>query len=213
MSETPTNESNVDSNDLQFNTSEVDGFGDIPPQKELAESQIKEKPIFAGERDPLGYLILPIFGLILVAIVIVWFQKRNEDDGEKFYPVTGRVTFEGKILEGLFQVNFYPVKQDGPVASGLLLEDGSFELTSGVTGKMGAQPGEYKVTVVMLEPADVSWRIQDDPNDLIIDPNDKRGTIAPPDPDPPFPKVYSDLKITPQRAIVEEQANVVNIDL
>ncbi len=105
------------------------------------------------------------------------------------------------------------MKQDGPVASGLLLEDGTFELTSGVTGRSGAQPGEYKVTIVMLEPADVSWRIQDDPTVLIIDPNDKRGTIAPPDPDPPFPKEFSNLKITPQRAVVEEQANVVNIDL
>ncbi len=213
MSEPLTNESSSDSDDPQLNSPEVDATGDVPPQKEIVESQFKEKPIFAGERDPLGYLILPVFGLILVAIVILWFQQPNEEDGEKFYPVTGRVTFKGKVLDGLFQVNFYPVKQDGPVASGLLLEDGTFELTSGVTGRSGAQPGEYKVTIVMLEPADVSWRIQDDPTDLIIDPNDKRGTIAPPDPDPPFPKEFSNLKITPQRAVVEEQANVVNIDL
>lgn len=186
---------------------------DIPPQKEIADESIKEKPIFAGERDPLGYLILPVFGLILVAVVVLWFQQRKDDDGQKFFPVTGRVTLKGKPLKGNFQVNFYSVKQDGPVASGLLREDGSFELTSGNKGQAGAIVGEYKVTIVMLEPSDVSWRIQDDPNDLIIDPNDKRGTIAPPDPDPPFPKEYSNLKLTPQRAIVGEQANVVNIDL
>lgn len=209
MAENPTDEPNEEDPILDG----TDQDSDIPPQKEIADDSIKEKPIFAGERDPLGYLILPVFGLILVAVVVLWFQQRRDDEGQKFFPVTGRVTYKGKPLKGNFQVNFYSVKQDGPVASGILREDSSFELTSGNKGQAGAIVGEYKVTIVMLEPSDVSWRIQDDPNDLIIDPNDKRGTIAPPDPDPPFPKEYSNLKLTPQRAIVGEQANIVNIDL
>ncbi|MEE2642178.1 MAG: hypothetical protein VX768_16230 [Planctomycetota bacterium] len=169
---------------------------------------------YKRESDPLGYLIIPIFGLILVAVIFVWLNQKEDPKKKKFFSVTGRVTLNNQPLDGYFQINFHPSDESSnPIASGIIEPDGTYELTSGRDGILGAKPGEYRVCVIMLEGPEESFRIQDPDPDLIkINPKDG-GTIVPPDPDPPFDKTFSNLKKTPQRAVVGEIENVIDIDL
>lgn len=64
-------------------------------------------------------------------------------------PVHGIVTLEGKPL-GRAVVTFCPVAEDGVGAAGITDDNGRFRLASFPTGD-GAQPGEYRVTVVCRE--------------------------------------------------------------
>lgn len=173
------------------------------------------KPVLRkDEADPLGYLIIPVFGLILVAVVFLWFNQKKDETSKKFFPVTGKVTMNNQPLEGYFQINFHPGEESSnPIASAIIQPDGTYELTSGRAGIVGAMPGEYKVCVVMLEGPEESFRIQPpDPNLIKINPKDG-GTVVPPDPDPPFEKSFSSIKKTPQRAVVGELDNRIDIDL
>ena len=77
-------------------------------------------------------------------------------------------------------------------------------------GYKGAMAGEYRVQILMIEDSEEPYRMTHD-YEVKIAPDG--GTMTPPDPDPPFPKIYSDKNNTPQRAIVEESQNVINIDI
>lgn len=193
--------------------------GDSDVDSESGGSQVdgevgeEKETIFAGERDPLGYLIIPFFGLVLVAVILLWFQQKPNENKQRTYPVTGMVTFEGKPLDGFFQVSFFPIDEnsDHLIASGLV-EDGKYTLVSGIEGLKGAMPGKYKVCIRMLEGPEESWRVHADATNIKINPKDG-GTIVPDDPDPPYPKEYVDSKTTPHRAIVVEGDNEINIEL
>lgn len=182
----------------------------------MSEPQAKEdtKDLRREERDPLGFLIIPVFCLILVAVIILWFNQKKDEEDQQFFPVVGRVTMNKQPLDGYFQINFYPMEESSnPVASAILDEDGSFELTSGSMGQVGAMPGEYRVVVVMLEESEESFRLIDpDSGKIKINPKDG-GTIVPPDPDPPFDKDYSGRETTPQRAVVGKTNNQIDFDL
>lgn len=68
--------------------------------------------------------------------------------------VTGRVTFQGKPVEGAV-VTFHPKGRDDAKAerpSGVTDKDGNFTLSTG--SRAGAPPGEYVVTVNWYKPAD-----------------------------------------------------------
>jgi hypothetical protein len=163
--------------------------------------------------DPLGYLIIPIFALLLVAAIILWFNQDPEVEKQKLFPVSGRVTLNGEPLSGSFQINFYPIEADNMVASAFLEDDGTYSLSSGQNGLVGAEPGNYLVSLKMLEGPEETWRISNnDPSKIKINPVDG-GTIVPDDPDPPFDKIYTDIKDSPQRAIVSETTNVIDFDL
>ena len=164
--------------------------------------------------DPLGFLIIPVFGVILVAVLLLWFNQKKDVDEQKFFPVSGKITMNNKPLEGYFQVNFHPADDSyTPIASAIIEEDGTYELWSGTKGIKGAMPGEYRVSVKMLEKNDESFRMQGtDPKEIKINPKDG-GTVVPPDPDPPYEKTFADPRKTPQRAIVGKTDNRIDIDL
>lgn len=64
----------------------------------------------------------------------------------KTVPVKGKVTLDGKPVEGA-TVQFAPEQgSSGRAASGLTKSDGTFELTT-VGGGAGAVPGKYKVAI------------------------------------------------------------------
>ncbi|MEC9092265.1 MAG: hypothetical protein VX438_06135 [Planctomycetota bacterium] len=179
----------------------------------MSETQTENPELRREPTDPLGYLIIPVFILILVGVISLWLNQKNDIDKEEYFPVTGKVTVNKKPLEGTFQINFHPIDDANPVASGILEPDGTYELTSGSLGILGAKPGEYKVCVLMLEGSEESWRIQDpDPETIKINPKDG-GTIVPPDPDPPFDKTCSSVKNTQLLAVVGEMENTFDIDL
>ena len=179
----------------------------------MSESEPKAK-IEREPNDPLGYLIIPIFGVILVAVVLLWINRKKEEDGERYFPVTGKITVNNKPLVGNFQINFYPSEDsENLIASGKIESDGTYELYSGRDGIKGALPGEYRVSVIMLEENDESWRIERSTlGNVDVNPKDG-GTVVPDDPDPPFDKQFSDYKRTPQRAVVGESSNRIDIDL
>jgi hypothetical protein len=60
--------------------------------------------------------------------------------------VKGVVTLDGKPLSKVI-VTFVPTQEGGRVAFGLTKDDGSFQLTTRSMAD-GAQPGDYKVTLV-----------------------------------------------------------------
>lgn len=83
---------------------------------------------------------------IVVCVGVAGCGTGDGDKGVKVYPVTGKVILpDGKPLES-GRIVF--VSKDGKNAIGTLTADGSFTLSSGVSGE-GAPPGEYKVK---LEP-------------------------------------------------------------
>jgi hypothetical protein len=66
----------------------------------------------------------------------------------KIYPVSGSITYQGLPAAGA-AVFFYPHGgglQYGPMIMGVVMPDGSFELSCGSLGK-GAPPGEYDVVI------------------------------------------------------------------
>ena len=60
--------------------------------------------------------------------------------------VTGKVTFEGKPVEGA-SVTFSPMDSEGRLASGLTDVQGEFLLLTQGATKNGCLPGSYRVTV------------------------------------------------------------------
>jgi hypothetical protein len=68
----------------------------------------------------------------------------------KLRPVEGRLTIAGKPSQDVM-IMLIPIDPvDNPVAAGICYGDGSFELMSGVEGRMGAAPGEYKVVLMQM---------------------------------------------------------------
>jgi hypothetical protein len=69
--------------------------------------------------------------------------------------VKGKVTFEGQPTPGA-TVTFHPVSgvsEKTPAASGIVGDDGSFQLTT-YKQNDGAAPGKYKVTAYWTKPTD-----------------------------------------------------------
>ena len=181
----------------------------------MTDEQTNAKP-GREPRDPLGFLIIPIFGAILVAVLFLWMNQKKDETKQVYFPVSGKITLNNQLLPDnrKFQINFFPVDEsDVPVASAQINKDGTYELLSGAKGIKGAMPGEYRVSVVMLERNNESWRIKDpDPKTIVLNPKDG-GTVVPPNPDPPFDKSFCDSRKTPQRAIVGKTDNKIDIDL
>jgi len=67
---------------------------------------------------------------------------------EKRYPVSGKVTYQGKPLEK-GRINFIPTQDTGRAAAGEI-EDGEYSLTTAEPGD-GAIPGSYKVTILAID--------------------------------------------------------------
>ncbi len=69
---------------------------------------------------------------------------------EKPVPVTGKVVFQGKPVDGAMVTFLSKAEGTGRSASGQTAADGSFSLTTFKTGD-GALPGDYIVTVSKVE--------------------------------------------------------------
>jgi hypothetical protein len=74
---------------------------------------------------------------------------------EKRYPVSGKVTYQGKPLEK-GRINFIPTQADGRAAGGEV-ENGDYSLTTAEPGD-GAMPGSYKVTIFAVQVDDTKLK-------------------------------------------------------
>jgi hypothetical protein len=129
--------------------------------------------------------------------------------------VNGVITLDGKPLPGA-TVTFLPAAEGGRSASGLTEANGSFNLTTFKPGD-GALPGEYKITVQVLE-GDKSNQSQDPTQ---MDDKARAAFFARMNPagrakeemrrrkaPKVVPEVYSDLKRTPLKCTVPVDGKV-----
>ncbi len=62
-------------------------------------------------------------------------------------PVSGTLTIDGQPADGI-EITLAPLDSVMPVATGLV-QNGSFELFSGIQGESGAVPGKYKLVLAV----------------------------------------------------------------
>ncbi len=137
----------------------------------------------------------------------------------KAVKVRGVLTLDGKPLSGA-TVTFIPsVESSGRMASGRTEADGGFQLTTFRT-EDGALPGEYKVTVELVQ-ADPYWEAKGDPermspkdkeayfNRISMTPQElaKEGALRKRAP-LSVPVIYGDAKLTPLKETVPPEGTV-----
>ncbi len=84
-------------------------------------------------------------GIGVAAVLAAMIGCGGGASGVKTVPVKGKVTLDGKPVEGA-TVQFAPEDSAGRAASGVTKSDGTFELTT-AGGGPGAVPGKYKVAI------------------------------------------------------------------
>jgi hypothetical protein len=124
--------------------------------------------------------------------------------GEALYPVKGKITFEGKPIEGGGSISFIPLGTQ-KAAAGDLSEDSSFQLMTNKPGD-GAMVGDYRVVVYQIVETE-GERVGDGEKRKA-----KAGKIVPMD--QRIPAIYSDDYNSPVTAKVEaKNPNEITIDL
>lgn len=103
--------------------------------------------------------------------------------------VEGLVTLDGRPLPAA-RISFHP-DAAGPVAYGISLADGSYQLKTGATND-GLEPGSYRVTVFAME--------------VVAGAEEKAGSLL-------TPEVYGDRANTPLRCEVAPGSNQIPLAL
>jgi hypothetical protein len=123
--------------------------------------------------------------------------------GSSVYPVTGKITFEGKPMVGGGSIAFQPIGgQKGKAAGGEIMADGTYKLSTYGDGD-GSMTGEFRVvitqsTVKEPEPTPDGQK----PNDPVIVAEVNR-----------IPVIYATYQ-SPLKATVEAKSlNEINFDL
>jgi hypothetical protein len=123
-------------------------------------------------------------------------------DHPPVYSVTGKVTYQGKPVEGA-EIVFVPQgEKQTTSAHGTTDAAGKYAVKTFFSAEQevkGAQPGQYKVVITKIEV-----------NAGIVDPYVQGGAQIPKH---LTPKVYSDAKTTPLTASVETKSNTHDFDL
>ena len=120
--------------------------------------------------------------------------------GPKMYEVKGKVTIKGQPAKGA-RLTFQPVDASIQAASGVVDESGNYKLYSGIEGKPGALPGQYKVVLLPdMSGGDPSQRYS--------------GAKGPPKMDDKvIPKEWQDSTTSPKTVDVKAGINEINIEL
>ena len=142
---------------------------------------------------------LSMFSVVCVGLVAV---VGCGSSGPKTVTVTGKVTIDGQPAANC-RIDFHPIDDANQAASGQIGEDGSYTLSTGVTGTPGAMPGKYKVVLVPDTGADMSYmETGEDP------------TTAAPETDlGAVPEEYTSASTTPKEVEVTAGANTINIEI
>ena len=125
--------------------------------------------------------------------------------GPKTYPVTGKVTIDGKPLANC-RIDFLPVDSANQAASGQIGADGTYTLYTGTTGAPGAMPGKYKVVLTPEAGDDASYMGgEESENDVGAEPTIAESGVV--------PKEYMDASTTPKEVEVTAGQNTINIEI
>jgi len=95
-----------------------------------------------------GKLVVSTLVTVGVLLTGCWNSSRLPT-----YPVTGRVTSQGKPVAGA-AITFVPTGKEGEAASAITDSEGKYALTTWEAGD-GARPGQYRVKVSKQEQATV----------------------------------------------------------
>lgn len=124
--------------------------------------------------------------------------------GERVYPVQGKITFEGKPLQGGGAISFVPLgKQEGKTAGGEIAEDGTYKLTTHKPDD-GSMPGEFRVVVMQV--------VEREPVKKRDGEKAAQAVAAVPKEDR-IPEIYGDFQKSPLTAKVEAKDNRIDFDL
>jgi len=130
--------------------------------------------------------------------------------GPDTHPVTGKVTIDGVAAKGC-TIDFHPLETGNQMASGVIADDGSYTLLTGVSGTPGAMVGKYKVVVKAVsedtgtgeegsEPAYMASG--EDPTEA---PASQESDVV--------PKEYTDVSTTPLEKEVTSGSNTIDIPI
>lgn len=141
--------------------------------------------------------MIRFFGIVAFSIALASLAGCGGPAGPETYPVTGKVTIDGKPADGL-SITFNPVETGKDAAGGNVGADGTYTLYTGVEGKEGAQPGKYKVT--LSDPSDTSYMQSGggDPTKI------QGGRV---------PVEYKNSSTTPKEVEVTAGPNTINIEI
>jgi hypothetical protein len=147
--------------------------------------------------------------IVAAASVATMFMVAGCGDGKKkLAKVSGKVTLDGKALDGATVV-FHPAEGGRP-ATGLTGADGHFTLTTYTSGD-GAQIGEHKVVITKSNQAEVVAPSPSDPKAMMeaMKAHDARQRAEAAKPKPAvIPASYGDLQKTPLKAVVPAEGEI-----
>ena len=123
---------------------------------------------------------------------------------EAVFPVTGKVTVEGKPLAGC-NIVFSPVGT-GVAATGVIGTDGSYKLSTDV-GREGAAAGKYKVYFTVSQEMSQKMMTEQMAAQMKGGAPGGMGKAGPPKFKKPFPESYGEAATTPKEVTVEAKTN------
>lgn len=144
----------------------------------------------------------PAIGL---GVVLALLFASGCSDNLTVYPVAGKVSFEGKPMQGGGSISLMPLgDQPGKTAGGDIAADGSYKLSTYGDGD-GSIPGEFRVVIYQVT-VEEGKRIGDEEEAS----STAITTVAAAD---QIPAIYGDPMNSPLRATIDTKANEINFDL
>jgi hypothetical protein len=140
--------------------------------------------------------------------IVIVLAGAGCSDSSRVYPVSGRITLDGKPMAGGGSISFIPI--DGNKArtsGGEIAADGTYRLTTFKIGD-GAMAGRYRVVVTQVLEKPSSQVVPDGGPVTRVD-----RTLNVSD-DDRIPEIYSDHRKSPLTATVEgKKANEIDLEL
>lgn len=139
--------------------------------------------------------------LLLIALACTGCSNGNKT----VYPVMGKITLNGKPMEGGGSIAFVPVEgQDGKTAGGVIDDEGNYTLSTYGDGD-GSIPGKFRVVIIQSS--------ADEPEATPDGQAPRTEAIVTLSRDKMIPPVYSDFKGSPLSATVKAESNELDFDL
>jgi len=132
--------------------------------------------------------------------------------GPKLYPTKGTLKIDGSPANYV-TVELHPVDNaENPVATGVIQDDGNFEVFSGKEGESGAAAGTYKVVLRQRQSReDAEKAIAEQAAAAAGATTQPSG--PPPAPTPTFHSKYSQLNTSDKEVTIEKKSNTLSLEV